>query len=122
MLTIIEKSSMEQTVAASADALKMSIKNEGPAAIYGINFDAGKSEIKPASNAAIAEIAKLLKQDSMLKLHAVGHTENVGRLDANVQLSHARADAVKAALARKHGIAASRLSTFGAGPYRHSCA
>ena len=116
-LTIIEKSAMEQTVTASADAMKMSIKTEGHIAVYGINFDTNKSEIKPTSDAAIAEIAKLLKQDATLKLHVVGHTDNVGGLDANMKLSHARADAVKATLVSKHGIAASRLSTFGAGPY-----
>jgi OOP family OmpA-OmpF porin len=117
MLTIIEKSAMEQEVTASADAMKMSIKTEGHVAVYGINFDTNKSEIKPTSDAAIAEIAKLLKQDATLKLHVVGHTDNVGGLDANMKLSRTRAEAVKATLVSKHGIAASRLSTFGAGQY-----
>jgi outer membrane protein OmpA-like peptidoglycan-associated protein len=97
--------------------MKLGIKTEGHIAIYGINFDTNKSEIKPESDAAIAEIAKLLKQDATLKLHVVGHTDNVGGLDANMKLSQARAEAVKATLLSKHGIAASRLSTFGAGPY-----
>jgi len=117
ILTIIEKGGMVQNVTADAAAMKLGIKTEGHIAIYGINFDTIKSEIKPESDAAIAEIAKLLKQDATLKLHVVGHTDNIGGLDANMKLSQARAEAVKATLVSNHGIAASRLSTFGAGPY-----
>jgi outer membrane protein OmpA-like peptidoglycan-associated protein len=117
ILTIIEKGAMNQNVVADAAAMKAGIKTEGHIAVYGINFDTNKAEIKPESDAAIAEIAKLLKQDATLKLHVVGHTDNVGGLDTNMKLSHARAEAVKAVLVSKHGIAASRLSSFGAGPY-----
>jgi outer membrane protein OmpA-like peptidoglycan-associated protein len=117
ILTIIEKGGMTQEVKADAAAMKASIKTEGHIAVYGIHFDTNKAEIKPESDAAIAEIAKLLKQDSTLKLHVVGHTDNVGTIDAKMKLSNARAGAVKAVLVNKHGIAAGRLSSFGAGPY-----
>jgi len=117
ILTIIEKGGMTQEVKADAAAMKAGIKTEGHIAVYGIHFDTNKAEIKPESDAAIAEIAKLLKQDPTLKLHVVGHTDNVGSIDANMKLSNARAGAVTAALVNKHGIATSRLSSFGAGPY-----
>jgi outer membrane protein OmpA-like peptidoglycan-associated protein len=86
-------------------------------AVYGIYFDTGKSDLKPESEEAIAEIAKLLKGDTDLKLYVVGHTDNVGALDANMKLSGSRAEAVLQALVRTHGIAASRLKSFGNGPY-----
>jgi len=117
ILTIIQKNVMVQEVTANAAAMKLSIKTEGHVAIYGINFDTNKSEIKPESDAAIAEIAKLLKQDAMLKLYVVGHTDNVGNLNANMKLSQSRAEAVKTTLVAKHGISAARLSSFGVGPY-----
>ena len=47
----------------------------------------------------------------------LGHTDNVGDLALNMKLSQARAAAVVAALTGKHGVAAARLSAFGAGPY-----
>jgi outer membrane protein OmpA-like peptidoglycan-associated protein len=116
-LVIVEKKAMTQDIVANADALLNDLKTTGHAAVYGIYFDTGKSEIKPESEQAIGEIAKLLKSDSGLNLYVVGHTDNVGGLDANMKLSQGRADAVLQALVRTHGIAASRLKSYGDGPY-----
>jgi outer membrane protein OmpA-like peptidoglycan-associated protein len=116
-LTIVEKKAMTQDIVANADAWSNDLKTTGHAAVYGIYFDTGKSEIKPESEQAIGEIAKLLKSDASLKVHVVGHTDNVGGLDANMKLSRDRADAIVQALVRAHGIGASRLNTFGNGPY-----
>ena len=114
-LRIVEKKAMEQYVVADAASLGNDIKATGRAAVYGINFDTGKSTIKPDSAEAIAEIAKLLKSQPGLKLGVVGHTDNVGGIDSNIKLSKDRAEAVLNALVRTHGIAASRLKAFGCG-------
>jgi OmpA-OmpF porin, OOP family len=116
-LTIVEKKAMTQDIVANADAWSNDLKTSGHIAVYGIYFDTGKSEIKPESEQAIGEIAKLLKSDAGLKVHVVGHTDNVGGLDANMKLSRDRADAVVQALIRNHGIVASRLNAYGDGPY-----
>ncbi|MDA8138200.1 MAG: OmpA family protein [Desulfobacteraceae bacterium] len=113
---VVEKQTMNQDVTANADSLASSITSTGKAAVYGIYFDTGKSEIKPTSEPALGEIAKLLKNDAKLKLYVVGHTDNVGAFDANIKLSQARAAAVVNALVKQHGIAAARLTPFGAGP------
>lgn len=114
-LAIVEKEVMEQVVEANAEAMGNDIDATGHTAIYGIHFDTGKSEIKPESDAAIAEMARLLKGNAGLKLYVVGHTDNVGSLDANMKLSRDRADAVTKALSAKHGIAADRLKAYGVG-------
>jgi OOP family OmpA-OmpF porin len=89
----------------------------GEVAIYGIYFDTGKSDLKPESELALDEIAKLLKENLALNVFIVGHTDMVGDPAANVKLSQARAQAVVTALVTKNEIAASRLTPFGAGPY-----
>jgi len=86
------------------------------AAVYGIYFDTGKSEIKPESEVAIAEIAKLLRGDASLKINVVGHTDNVGGIDSNMKLSQARANAVVKILITKYGINSKRLNAYGVGP------
>lgn len=43
----------------------------------------------------------------------VGHTDNVGQLPANIDLSRRRADAVAAVLVRDYGIARDRLTANG---------
>ncbi len=116
-LRIVEKKEMEQTIVADAAAFDNDIRSTGHAAVYGIYFDTGKSTIKPESAHAIEEIAKLLKGDPGLKVHVVGHTDNVGSRDANIKLSQERGEAVLQALVRDHGIATARLSSYGCGPF-----
>ncbi len=115
-LIIVEKQSMAQEVVASAALFQSGLKTSGHVEVPGIYFDSGKAELKPASDAALAEVAKLLKADAALKVYVVGHTDNVASLDLNTKLSQARAEAVVQALVGKHGIAAARLIGRGAGP------
>jgi outer membrane protein OmpA-like peptidoglycan-associated protein len=116
-LKIVEKAAMAQDIVVNADALMDNLKATGHVAVYGIYFDTGKWDLKPESDQAIGEIAKLMKNEMGLKLYVVGHTDNVGQLEANMKLSDQRAEAVLQALVQKHGIAASRLRSFGNGPY-----
>ena len=116
-LRIVEKKAMEQTIVADAAAFGNDIRATGHAAVYGINFDTGKSTIKPESAQAIGEIAKLLNADPGLKIHVVGHTDNVGGVDSNIKLSQDRAEAVLQALVRDHGIAPARLRSYGCGQF-----
>lgn len=112
-LTIVEKEAMQQVVEANAETMGNDIKTTGHVSVYGIYFDTGKAEIKPESDAAIAEIAKLLKNNNALMLYVVGHTDNTGSFDANMKLSKDRATAVANSLGSKHGIASSRLKSYG---------
>jgi OmpA-OmpF porin, OOP family len=112
-LSIVEKAIMKQEVVANAEVMGKDISATGHVSVYGIYFDTGKSEIKPESDAALAEIAKLLENNGALKLYVVGHTDNVGSFDFNMKLSKDRADAVAKALSGKHGIAAARLTAHG---------
>jgi len=115
--TIIQKEGMAQDVVGNAQVFSNDIRTTGHAAVYGVYFDTGRSDIKPESAAAIAEIAKLLKSDPGLKIHVVGHTDNVGNVDSNIKLSQSRAEAVVQALVKNQGIAASRLRSFGCGQF-----
>jgi outer membrane protein OmpA-like peptidoglycan-associated protein len=116
-LHIIEVKPMEAgLVTVNAAALASDITQTGHAAVYGIYFDTGKAEVKPESDAALEEIAKLLQQDPHLKLYVVGHTDNVGTLANNMDLSKRRADAVVKVLTTKYKVVAARLSAQGDGP------
>ncbi len=116
-LQIIEREKMKQDIVVNAAGLQQGLASTGHIAVYDILFDTGKSDVKPESDAALKEIAKLMSQNPSLKLHVVGHTDYVGDLAANMKLSQTRAAAVVAALTTKYGVAANRLDAFGAGPY-----
>jgi OmpA-OmpF porin, OOP family len=112
-LSIIEREIMKQEITANAEAMGNDINSTGHVSVYGIFFDSGKSEIKPESDSALVQISKLLMSNKSLNLYVVGHTDNVGAIDANMKLSKDRSDAVVNALVTKYGITATRLKSYG---------
>ena len=115
-LHIVEEAAMEQHIVADADALAQEISATGKAAVYGIYFDTGKAVVKPESEAALAEIEKLLGSIPEMEVFVVGHTDSVGNFDSNMELSRRRAEAVVDALVSKHGVDRDRLEPHGVGP------
>ncbi len=113
-LAIIETKEIETgLITVNAEAMRQSITTNGRVALYGIYFDTNKTEIKPESQAALEEIAKLLRSDTTLRLIIVGHTDNVGTFEFNMDLSKRRAEAVVNALVTQYGIQSSRLKSTG---------
>jgi OOP family OmpA-OmpF porin len=116
-LMIAVETKLEQVVTASAAALTSGLTSNGHAVVNGILFDTGKAEVKPESAAALQEVLKMLQQDPKLKVYVVGHTDNVGALAGNMELSRQRAAAVVKELTGKYAVAADRLQAYGDGPY-----
>ena len=110
-LTVVEKEAMKQAI--TADDMLTALNKDGHIALY-INFDTGKSTIKPDSEGIIQQMADLLNQNPGLKLTVEGHTDNVGKSAANKALSEQRAKSVVQALAKK-GIDPKRLKAVGCG-------
>lgn len=69
---------MQQDVTVDAAAMAAGLGAKGSIAIYGIYFDTGKSDVKPESDPALTEIAKLLGGNAALKVYIVGHTDMIG--------------------------------------------
>jgi outer membrane protein OmpA-like peptidoglycan-associated protein len=115
-LNIVEEARMAQDIVADANSMAQDIKMTGKVAIYGIYFDFNKADVKPESEPTLKEIAKLLKQNPKLNLYVVGHTDNVGSMSANIDLSQRRAQAVLQVLTTKHGVDKKRLEAYGVGP------
>ncbi|MDR7270866.1 outer membrane protein OmpA-like peptidoglycan-associated protein [Pelomonas saccharophila] len=114
---IVEPKSMPTgQVTVDAKAIGAGLQAEGRIALYGILFDTGKAELKPDSDAQLDQMVAVLKAQPAAKVFIVGHTDNVGSVDANLKLSQGRAQAVVAALAQR-GIAANRLAAHGNANY-----
>jgi OmpA-OmpF porin, OOP family len=107
-------------VAESQKSIYDALASTGRWSTQGILFDTGKSDIKPESTPTLKEIATTLKQHPELKIEVQGHTDNVGKPDANLKLSQARADAVKQALTTEYGVNASQLTAKGYGDTKPS--
>ena len=113
---IVVETQLTQDVVATAADLSNGLGSTGHTVVNGILFDTGKADVKPESGPALQEVAKLLKQNAALKVYVVGHTDNVGALAANMDLSKRRAASVVAALTTKYGVAAGQLLPMGDGP------
>lgn len=100
---------------AQAGALAAGLEAEGKVTLQGIFFDTGKDTLKAESEAALEQVAALLRAQPALRLRVVGHTDDQGSAPANMALSQKRAQRVREALVQRHGIAAARLTAQGAG-------
>ena len=110
-LTILEMEGMKQDIAAGE--MLEALNATGSIALY-INFETGKSIIKPESQTIIDQIAQMLKENTALKVSIEGHTDNVGNTQTNQTLSENRAKSVMNAIVAK-GIVKTRLLSKGWG-------
>jgi len=110
-LTVSEREAMKQEI--SVTELVDKLSKDGFVTLY-VNFDTGKSTIKPDSAETLNAAAAALKAAGELRVEVAGHTDNVGAPEANLKLSQDRAQAVMAALVERGG-AAARLTAKGYG-------
>jgi len=117
-LRVIEEETLETgLITVNAEKLQEDILAQGHVELEGVFFDTNKATLKPESKPTLDEVGKLLSENTNLNLLVVGHTDNVGKLDYNVDLSNRRAQSVVSALINDYGIDASRLNAFGAGMF-----
>ncbi|MEI8087181.1 MAG: DUF5723 family protein [Paludibacter sp.] len=94
--------------------VKKEVKKLFQKALQGIQFETGKSTIKPASFAILNQIAEVLVANPTYLIEIQGHTDNVGNAASNLSLSEKRAAAVKDYLIGK-AVAEKRMTSKGFG-------
>jgi OmpA-OmpF porin, OOP family len=113
-LTVAELGAIENKMVDAA-AMAKGLGETGHIALYGIYFDTDKTVVKPESRPTLDQIAKLLGNQPQLNVFIVGHTDNQGAYDYNLDLSRRRAEAIAAELVKNYRIAQARLRTAGVG-------
>lgn len=95
---------------------KVDIQFEAPKSfvLQNCNFETGKADLKPESYPVLDELVDYLKRKDDEKIELGGHTDNVGKAEANMTLSTNRANTVRAYLLMK-GIAPDRVTAKGYG-------
>ncbi|PZX17908.1 OmpA family protein [Breznakibacter xylanolyticus] len=99
----------------AAPDTRSKLLTEGKLVSYGIYFDVNSDRVKPESNGALADIAKVLNENLGVSVRIVGHTDSDGSESSNLDLSKRRALAVKNELCKNYGVTADRLQTDGKG-------
>lgn len=80
----------------------------------GILFDVDKTDLKQAAKTNLANLSASLSKNPQTNILIVGHTDNTGSDEHNMDLSIRRAEAVKAYIASA-GVDGSRMTTQGKG-------
>ncbi|MFD2110341.1 DUF4892 domain-containing protein [Thiorhodococcus fuscus] len=86
---------------------------EGHAVLYAIGFEPERATLLPDSGAQLEAMARMLSESPDLSVYIVGHTDNQGDLDGNLDLSRRRATEVVQALILNYGIPGERLTPRG---------
>lgn len=83
-----------------------------------ILFDTGESVLRPAATAALEALMALIREHPDLPIEIDGHTDSVGTLAYNQQLSRDRAESVRRWLVANGVGPERRITTQGFGPTR----
>jgi Outer membrane protein and related peptidoglycan-associated (lipo)proteins len=83
--------------------------------VYGIYFDFASDSIRPESEPVLREIGAALASNKDWTLTINGHTDSIGTVASNRELSQKRSEAVKKALVERYKVDPSRLTTNGFG-------
>jgi len=119
LVHVVETNEMDTgMVSVNANALSEGLERDGKVTLEGIHFDTGRDTLRSESDAALAQVGLLLRDQPALKLLVVGHTDSTGSADANVRLSQRRAERVRDALVTRYGVTPARLTAQGLGAAR----
>ncbi len=88
---------------------------ESKIAFTSLEFENGKADILPVMHDDLDKLANFLIDHPQLRVNISGHTDSQGKEDANLRLSQARADAIKAYLVYQFKIDARRITAIGYG-------
>ena len=98
------------------NGFKVDIQFEAPKSFVLDNctFESGKATLKPTAYAVLDELVEYLNRKEDERIEVGGHTDNVGKAEANLLLSTNRANTVRDYLLSK-GIAPDRVTSMGYG-------
>lgn len=113
-VVVVEKEMKTDLV--TAGSIIQDIKSKGKVSIYGVYFDTDSAKIKSESEPSVKEIAKVLNDNHDLNLYIVGHTDDTGEFEYNMDLSQRRAESLVNVLVEEYDISRNRLKPAGVGP------
>ena len=97
------------------DNYSSKLKEDGAIVLGDLIYRSGSSELGNGPFESLSALANFLKSTPRSSIILVGHSDAVGDLNKNIELSRKRAQAVVDRLIKKYGIGQSRISAQGIG-------
>lgn len=95
--------------------LGQALETRGHAVLEGVTFRSGGTTLAESGMSSLAAVAEYLQQNPSRRVTLVGHTDAVGGLAGNVDLSKRRAQAVMQHLIAELGVRADQITADGVG-------
>lgn len=102
-------------VEAAQGAMPEALTQNGFVVLGGLDFNSGTSDLGNGPFDALGALARLLAAQPDLRIALVGHTDNVGSLETNIELSRNRAASVRQRMIDTYDIVPARLEARGMG-------
>ena len=99
----------------TGDALADLLLDQGHIVLDDLEFVSGAGTLENGPYRSLQVIAQFLAESPQYRIAFVGHTDSVGSLEANIELSRQRAAVVRERLIETHGVAPDRVSAEGMG-------
>ena len=100
---------------AGTSGLIDTLMQKGHVILGDLDFGTGADSLENGPYASLRDLAGFLLEDTARRIVLVGHTDFVGSLADNIQLSKARAEAVRVRLIQTYGVPDTQLEAEGIG-------
>jgi OOP family OmpA-OmpF porin len=87
--------------------------NAGTISLEGLDFNSGSTTLGEGPFSILSELADYMRQNPQSQIVLVGHSDAIGGLEGNIEISKQRAEAVRQRLISKYGIPKSRITAQG---------
>ncbi len=104
-----------QIVEVDATGFAANLLETGSAVLNSLDFAVGTTTLAEGPSTELEALADLLNARPNLLVAVVGHTDTIGGLEANINVSRARARAVRARLIESYGVSGAQVQAEGMG-------
>ena len=115
LIGTISKDLVLNYIEQSKDNYSSTLKEDGAIVLDDLIYRSGSSELGKGPFESLSALANFLKSTPKSSIILVGHSDAVGELKKNIELSKKRAQAVVDRLIKNYGIEKSRISAQGVG-------
>jgi len=106
---------IEAPLTPSSDNLVANLVNSGRAVLSDLQFETGAAALGEGPFATLSTLSAWLRENPTARVVLVGHTDAVGSLEANTNLSRRRAASVVTRMVEAFGVDSTQLQSAGAG-------
>lgn len=98
-----------------SDSIGSQLDASGHAVLDTLEFASGSTDLEPGEYSELADLTRYLADNPATRVLLVGHTDAMGSLESNIELSERRAESVLNRLVSAHGVDSERVAAKGIG-------